>query len=104
MEFIRRKDALKAMRKLDRRGYAQPFSLRFVTYDRARRTGGRIVDVPWAVLNTAEQARVEEIEKMGKGKQPRHFVNQTRNIKLKDGEIRKVHIQLITMFNGMRVI
>lgn len=92
------------MRKLDGNGFAVPFSIRFITYDANRGTGGRIVDVDWAVLTTAEQARVQNIEKAEKAKQPRHYQNQTRNLKLRNGDLRKVHIQLITRLNGHIVI
>ena len=35
---------------------------------------------------------------------PKHFENSTRNIKLPNGSIRKIHIRLVRVFNNKKVI
>jgi hypothetical protein len=35
---------------------------------------------------------------------PNHYLHSTRNVKLQNGEIRKIHIRLIVKFNGVHVI
>ena len=37
-------------------------------------------------------------------KNPHHFQNKTRNIRLPNGERRKIHIRFIIEFNGQKVI
>ena len=104
LQFITLKNALKLMRKCDDRGFAVPFSLRWVTYDEARKTGGKIKNAEKAVLPTQEQRRAQGLEQPSRGRQPRHFANQTRNIKLMNGDLCKVHIYLITRINNMIVL
>lgn len=87
----------------------QPFSLSFVTYDKKRDTGGEWINVKSAVKFMAKGHQTKSIEAAQPSftmlsKNPKHFENSTRNIKLQNGEIRKVHIRLIRLFNNKTVI
>lgn len=87
----------------------QPFSLSFVTYDKKRGTGGEWINVKSAVKFMAKGNQTKSIEAAQPSftmlsKNPKHFENSTRNIKLQNGEIRKVHIRLIRLFNNKTVI
>ncbi|MCQ4039738.1 hypothetical protein [Riemerella anatipestifer] len=37
-------------------------------------------------------------------KKPNHFANRTRNIKLPDGQIKKINILFIQEYNGKKVV
>lgn len=87
----------------------QPFSLSFVTADKKRGTGGEWVAVKWAVkymlLKKGEAAAIAKLQPISVDRRdPHHFENSTRNIKLKNGELRKVHLRLIRIFNNKTVL
>lgn len=87
----------------------QPFSLSFVTHDKKRGTGGEWINVKSAVKFMAKGQLAKSIEAAQPSftmisRNPKHFENSTRNIKLENGSIRKVHIRLIRLFNNKTVI
>lgn len=57
-------------------------------------------------LLPAERERQKALQPAGTiiRKHPRHCENSTRNIRLENGEIRKVKIRLIRKFNGQTVL
>lgn len=82
-----------------------PFSLAFVTSDDKRKSGGEWITVKnackYQAFTREEQERLDKAQpKAGILKNPNHYENSTRNIELKNNEIRKVHIRLIRRFNG----
>lgn len=97
---------MREMRNKDANGNPLPFSLEFVTCDVNRNTGGDIKRYAKAYLSGAEVDRIDQAEKIVKKRSGRqsHFKNATRNIKTTDGELHKVHIFLMTKFNGKTVI
>lgn len=75
--------------------------------------GGRIINVESGILagtrglflGTATPSTMVEKTKRTMQKKPNHWLNKTRNVKVPlTGEIRKVHIRLITQFNNTEVI
>jgi hypothetical protein len=87
----------------------QPFSLSFVSYDKKRKSGGEWVEIKSAVKFMAKNSSGQSIESAqptfkGVIKNPHHFENATRNIKLQNGQLRKIHIRLIRVFNNKKVI
>jgi hypothetical protein len=101
------KDALRMMERLDHKGRPIPFSLSFVTADRRRDLGGEIKSISGAILskhNTLLPKYVRTVDGFGNSKAPRHYENATRNVQSPDGGITKVHIRLITNFNGQKII
>jgi hypothetical protein len=87
----------------------QPFQFCFITYDQKRKTGGEWIEIKSAVKFMAKKAVAKSIEDAqpifkGVSKNPHHFENATRNIKLQNGSIRKIHIRLIRIFNYKKVI
>ncbi len=72
------------MEQTDKEGL--PFSLKFVTADRKRKTGGDLIELHGCKL---------------KGMDVKHA---TRNILLSSGKIRKVHIRLIIEYNGHTIV
>lgn len=100
---------------LERMDTGRPFSMRWVTYDRKRRKGGRILEVSEARLTQPGQQRkagrpLTPIEKTkAAGKRANHRKWYTRNIAVlhqgeETGEIIKFHPPLVLEFNGMDVI
>ena len=86
----------------------QPFDMEAVQADVARGTGGAIRTYTKAVKWIAQQLPGKEAAKAATAtatpKNPSHYKNSTRNIYLPETrQMRKVHIRLITKFNGKQV-
>lgn len=82
-----------------------PFSIAFVTSDDKRKLGGEWIEIKQASkyvpFTRAEQERLDKAQpRVRTFKNPNHYENSTRNIELKNKDIRKVHIRLIRRFNG----
>ena len=87
----------------------QPFSMSFVTYDKKRKRGGEWINIKSAVKLMAPEKQQKAIEAAQPtftmvSKNPKHFENSTRNIKLQNGSVRKIHIRLVRLFNNKKVI
>lgn len=85
----------------------QAFRMTYVQADRRRGTGGKMVDVKDAVLSqhavpSGKKLTQAAIQKASKS--PNHSEHFTRNIVLLNRDVVKVHILLITSFNGKRVL
>jgi len=95
---------------IDKMDAGDVFSIRFVTCDHKKDSGGELVDIYKAVKNGSVkkehrvQSSLQPVSRLLL-KDPNHFENSTRNIKiLNNGEIRKLHIRLIRRFNGRVVL
>lgn len=108
--FLR--DVLERMRTLDENGRAVQFSISFRTLNRQSKTGGRLITYPEAKLVIKEENKKADsnhalryFKKQVKvRRRPNHWDNKTRNIKLPNGEIKKVLINHIITFNGLKVV
>jgi len=87
-----------------------PFSMVVITCDRKKQQGGEWLHINEAVKHepiTKEQryklSRLQPASDMVR-KNPRHYENSTRNIRMKGGEIRKIHLRLVRQFNGAVVL
>ncbi|WP_338765968.1 hypothetical protein WAF17_02760 [Bernardetia sp. ABR2-2B] len=106
--FLR--EALKQMNARDEDNNLIPFSLRLYTADRKNKTGGQLLYFENCVIS--KLARLTELQKKyrrlalkDKTIKANHWENSTRNILLlNSGEIRTVHIRLITHFNSQKII
>ena len=110
--YIRLGEVLNQMDKFGPDNKPSKFQIKFVTADRSLGTGGEIIEIsngrkcvglnkqgsPVFDLRSKSPSTDSRITK-----DPRHWVNSTRNILLENGKIRKVHIRLITMFNKQKV-
>lgn len=87
-----------------------PFSIDFVTCNKARKTGGEWIHLDNArthnYISKNETARLAKTQPAADvvNKDPRHYQNSTRNLMLSNGEIRKIHIRLIRKLNGKTVL
>ena len=107
MDSIKLNEALKIMES------GEVFSIQFVTFDKKRKTGGYVKHYPEARLLQKEDKKpvVKKSSSSStarKTKNPNHWDNATRNIKVivsgvESSGNKKLHIFLITMFNGKRV-
>lgn len=104
-------DALRLMHKRDEDDNLAPFSIQACTADRKLNTGGKLenfknVIITWSddKAGRAESKRIKHPTKQKSGRPPRHFKNRTRNIQFSNGQVRKIHISLITEFNGEVVV
>ena len=113
-ETIFLKDVLTQISTLDDKGRAPLFSITFRTLNRNSKTGGRLVSYEKAKLAQKEdhgdQTTFEALRTVPKPRtnikrNPQHFRNKTRNlVVLPQKKTRKVHINLITEFNGKTVV
>ncbi|RZK26320.1 MAG: hypothetical protein EOO63_14850 [Hymenobacter sp.] len=86
METIRLAEALERMEKAK-----EPFTLRFVTYDVSRKTGGRVVE--WEDCRLAAKCAGH----------PYRYA--TRNLLVgASSQRRKVHIWLLLALNGVKIV
>ena len=92
------KDVLAEMRKLDQRKKPIPFTITVRSYNKQNSFGGKLCTYTGATLMQQPRHK-QEFEK-----NPNHWQNKTRNIKLSDGTIKKICILFIVAFNGKEVI
>jgi hypothetical protein len=86
------------------------FSIGVRTFDKKKETGGEWISLPECVKHNYLTA-AERMEQKRAGtkqvlhKDPRHYENSTRNIKVvSSGKIIKLHIRLIRQFNNKTVL
>lgn len=103
-EVITVKEVLQQMKNSPR-----PFSISYWTCDLKQQTGGELKRVEKAWLKKAVPATFRPMPQARPAvkhrRNPQHDDNHTVNIKLlPGGEIRTVHVPLIELFNGKKVI
>ena len=114
--MIALRDVLNTMEAQDELFQPKPFSLKCITYDAQKKTGGEILTIDKAILSeagkraagsprNAAQEIINQERSVGRRKRnPGHHDNYTRNIEvLPGGNIRKIHPLLIIEFNGQKV-
>jgi hypothetical protein len=97
MEMIRVPDMLNVMNQRDGNGDYIPFSLTWVTCNKKQHTGGEKITLDRAVLCSGGKSSAEKYN-------PDHFENYTRNIRAAGADrIMKIHVLLVTRFNGAKI-
>jgi hypothetical protein len=88
-----------------------PFNITFCTADYRRKTAGEVVEIQDAILQELKRAPQKitatnnsSNSEVFDSRRPHHRLNDTRNILLPSGKIRKFHPRLVITFNGMEVI
>ena len=101
METIRLAEALERMETAE-----VPFTLRFVTCDKRRKTGGRVVEWENCRLSSPRRARVLPVAAtVPSARAQRHYRNATRNLVVgKSSQRRKVHIWLLLSLDGVKIV
>jgi hypothetical protein len=110
-QYIRLWDALEIMESMDPHGKPVRFQLKYVTANRTTGEGGDIIELTDACKCSIRTKKGKEVFPFKKNvsaceklpKDPRHWVNSTRNILLPNGQKRKLHIRLIIEFNNQKV-
>jgi hypothetical protein len=106
---------LKIMRTPNKEGRAVEFDISYRTFNRNSKTGGKMKHCENAKLVMKEKGpdpdSVYALQNFKPGdkkevvkKNPQHFRNKTRNIRMESGDITKIHIKFIHTFNGKKVI
>jgi hypothetical protein len=84
------------------------FDIEYCTADVARGTGGQLKAYKNVTKHRRQQLTAtnqKKLDEASKSVAPNHYQNSTRNLYLLNTrEIKKVHLRLITFFNGKRVI
>lgn len=110
-ETIQLKEVLATMDLVNEEKKPIPFAITFYTADEERDTGGEKIEVKQQIATKVRKFALpdaEHVNKLGepaKSKSPMHSFHSTRNINIPgyDHPV-KLHIRLITHFNGKRVI
>ncbi|TQI71809.1 hypothetical protein JM79_2758 [Gramella sp. Hel_I_59] len=115
-ETISRAEVLKIMRTPNEEGRAVPFDISYRTFNRNSKTGGKMVHLENVKLVMKEKGldpdsvyalknfKPSEEQKEKIRKNPNHFGNKTRNIRLENGKVTKIGILWIKEFNGKTVV
>lgn len=98
-EKIHLKDMLSDMKKLDSQKNPVPFSLSVRTFNRQNHSGGKLI-----VYHNVTLLQQAKNKNACGGSPPRHWENRTRNIKLPNGQIKKISILFIIAYNGKNVV
>ncbi|MCK9402921.1 MAG: hypothetical protein M0Q26_05950 [Chitinophagaceae bacterium] len=102
MDTISLQDLISCMDK------GETFAIGFRTLDQHKNTGGEYVGFAQACKHrhaTADERKAVNRLKQDLLKNPNHYANSTRNIRvLATGNIVKIHLRLITMFNYKAVL
>lgn len=97
METIKLNEALTEMQS------GEPFDLRCVTFDESRKTGGEFLAIVGGRIFKKETKAKKLPTRNSSIKRQNHYRNATRNVLLETGDFEKIHIWLITNFNGQQV-
>lgn len=112
-EMLYLKDVLEIMRTPNAEGRAVPFDISVRTFNRFSKEGGKLNIYKNARLVMKEKGldpnsiyALQHFKKKPEAsrKNPQHFTNKTRNLRLENGDKRKIHINYIISFNGKKVI
>jgi hypothetical protein len=112
------KDALMMMEDKDpKTGQYLPFDLGYCTYSRQRNQGGKLIEYLGARLTSniteipnkkpepVNEQVIRDADSNGtKRINPYHRKNETRNIELPNGQIRKIHFRFIVSINSHKVV
>jgi hypothetical protein len=114
MNWISLADVLKEMRSVDERGNPKKFDLDVISLDKKKGNDGRVLRFKNAIVSglkkqltqtnlTLHKEKLDQLT--GIKKDPSHAENLTLNIFCKeDAQVRKIHLFLISRFNGLKVI
>jgi hypothetical protein len=98
------KQALQEMERLDERGRPVPFSIKYCTYNRAKKEGGELLDFEGVTLLRNHTGIPKPLKKENiVGPYRKNSPSGKRKILFPNGEIREVHIRLIIRFNNLLV-
>jgi hypothetical protein len=113
-ETIYLNEVLKIMRTPNSEGRAVKFNIAVRTLNKNSKTGGKLNEYSDAKLVMKEKGldrdsiyalqNFKPSKEQKEKKNPHHFSNKTRNIRLENGEVKKIHINYIINFNGKKVI
>ena len=101
MNGVNLRDALAEMKE------DKTFSIKFVSYDKKRKTGGIVKYFPEVKLIQKNKTDSTNSKTQGKTKRTNSYVNATRSIKVfvdgvESSTIRKFHIFLLLEINGKK--
>jgi len=114
-ETIYINEVLEIMRTPNLEGRAIPFHITYRTFNRNSKTGGKWKSHKNAKLVMKEKGidphsvqallhfKPSEKKKLIR-KNPNHYEHKTRNIRLENGEMTKIHYKYIETFNGKNVL
>lgn len=113
-ETIYLNDVLEEMRTPNKEGRAIKFDISVRTLNKNSKTGGKMnhyenaklvmEETPLDPLGIKALQMLPSEKRIILKKSPNHFKNKTRNLRLEDGSVKKIHIKAIIRFNGKTTI
>lgn len=113
-ETIYLNDVLEEMRTPNKEGRAILFNISVRSLNKNSKTGGKMYHYENAKLVMEETSLdplgIKALQMLPSEKRvifkksPNHFKNKTRNLRLENGDVKKIHIKHIINFNGKKVI
>jgi hypothetical protein len=77
-------------------------SIAYVTADRQKQEGGKIVRIKDCALRPKENLNIQN--STSESKRQYHFANATRNVRLRNGLVRKFHIHTLFAVDNIPVL
>jgi len=97
-------EVLEKMNQLTSDNQPVPFTLETRTFNRYNKSGGKyMIHRNAELMRPPKQKGIKRLADPTPFKNPNHFENRTRNIKV-NGEIIKINIAFIIRFNGYNVV
>lgn len=94
---------LQNMKARDIHGALIPFDIEVRSFNTQNKSGGSLIKYRRATLIPLAKEK-SYIEKNDILVDPSHFENRTRNLRLDDGSVRKIHIDFVVKYNNKIVI
>jgi hypothetical protein len=113
LDMIQLKDALKEMETPDATGMPRLFDMKVISWDYQRGKGGELMEFNQVSLTDVKHSLIrpklneykrENVPTVTIHKNPNHKDNKTKNLRLRNGQIRKIHIRFITEYNGKQIM
>ncbi len=103
------------MEQTDKKGYPARFDLVVWSFSETRGLGGEELCYTNVCLNDVKSKAEPKVQAAfrrekpviitdASAKNPNHWDNKTRNIRLQNGQIRKIHIRFIKSFNQAQIL
>lgn len=105
MRKIQLKEVLKQISQFDHEGKPVYFNMKVRSFNTQNGRGGKLItykNVRLCIPNNKKNT-IRELKNTKVTKNPNHWAHRTRNVKLMNNEIKKVHTLFIVEFNGLKV-
>lgn len=111
VDFLKLSEALKLMKRVDNEGELIPFNCSVRTFNRNSKKGGTLLNIKQCILlplSFGDSKKNNSVQSLGfksnAQRNPNHFEHKTRNLKLPNGNTKKININFLISVNNIPVI